>query len=329
MTTQPSRITARLVRWGDRCRLRGVDAGLGTVLERSFEAAGRGQLGVMAGNIAFRLMLALLPGLITVIWLLRLLGTDALVEGFLNLARLAFPGPAIDPIEEQVVNAPPGQASGSLSLGVAVSSGAFVWAGALTFQALIKALNQIYAVEETRSGWVRMFLGLAASVAGAALLLTALVLIVWGSEFADRMADGVGHGVSFRATWAVASWTAILVCIVAAFSVTAYVAPDVQQSVRWVRVGTLVAVALWLAFSVAFSLYVNVLARPDDAYGHLAGVAIFMLYLYGSVYAYLLGAVVNQVIESCAPSGKNTGERQRAEPLSEGRLVGGNAVRPQ
>jgi membrane protein len=137
----------------------------------------------------------------------------------------------------------------------------------------------------------------------------ALILIVFGSQIADSLASKVGLGVSFRLAWALISWLVIIACVFLAFTCTYYFAPDVDQEFRWVRFGSIASVALWLVFTLAFSVYVNYLAAPEETYGALAGVAVFMLYLYGSTVIVLLGAEMNQVLEDADPAGKDTGER--------------------
>ena len=67
---------------------------------------------------------------------------------------------------------------------------------------------------------------------------------------------------------------------------------------------------LWVAFSLAFSLYVNNFGTYNKVYGTLAGLAILLLFLYYSAYIVLLGAEVNQVIEEHAPGGKREGQRK-------------------
>ena len=49
---------------------------------------------------------------------------------------------------------------------------------------------------------------------------------------------------------------------------------------RWVTPGSLVAAVLWLAGSLAFSLYVAKFAAYNETYGALGGVIILLMWLY-------------------------------------------------
>jgi membrane protein len=86
-------------------------------------------------------------------------------------------------------------------------------------------------------------------------------------------------------------------------------APDVEQRFQWVSLGSIIAATLWLVFSVLFSLYVNNFGSYNAAYGSLAGVAIFLFYIYWSALIMLIGAETNQIIEGHIPEGKNEGEK--------------------
>lgn len=66
---------------------------------------------------------------------------------------------------------------------------------------------------------------------------------------------------------------------------------------------------MWIVFSVLFSLYINNFGSYNATYGSLAGVAIFLFYIYWSALIMLIGAEMNQVIEEHIPEGKNEGER--------------------
>jgi membrane protein len=94
-----------------------------------------------------------------------------------------------------------------------------------------------------------------------------------------------------------------------AFALIYYFAPDVEQRFKWISPGSVIAVALWLLFSLLFSLYVNNFASYNAAYGSLAGVVILMLYIYYSSFIMLIEAELNQVIEEHIPEGKNEGEK--------------------
>ena len=298
-------------RWWDS-PLPGCELGIRSLARCTFEEVRDDKVAVLAGNVAFRVLFAVLPTTVALLWFFRAIHAESLVQGLLDLGRLAFPGESIAPLEEQVRNAPSDQARGELTPGVAISLAVCLWAMVMAFRASMQALNAVYGVEDRRSERRKLALSLVVAVASIACFLVALVLIVFGAEIADGVASRAGFGISFRVAWAVTSWAVVIAAIFAAFATTYYFAPDVEQKFRWIRFGSIAGVALWLAYTMAFSVYVNYIADPKETYGALAGIAVFMLYLYGSTFIVLLGAEMNQVLEQAAPGGKDDGDRAPA-----------------
>ena len=306
----------RICRRVDGCKLPGTRMTLGQLAGEVAEQVENDHVTVLAGNVAFRLMFAILPVLVSLLWLIRLLDVTGLDRGVLDLATLAFPGPAIAPIREQFEQAPGDQARGAITPGVAIALAVTVWAVVIAFRATMHALNEIYHVDDDRSQAQRTLVSLLASLGAIAMLLAALILVVWGGEIADSVASRLGLGLPFQLGWYALSWLVIVACVATAVTATYYFAPDVEQEFRWVRVGTLFTIVLWLGFTLLFSLYVNILADPQETYGALAGIAVFMLYLYGCTFIVLVGAELNQVVESHDPEGKDTGEKAPDESPS-------------
>lgn len=311
LSAMPANFLRRAESACDRCAVPGSTLPLGRFLHLLADQVHKDNMTVLAGNVGFRLMFAFLPTLISLLWLFRATGADGLVEQLLDVVRTILPGAATQPIEEQVQQAPRDQAAGSLTLDVGVSLVVSIVAIAMAFRATMHGMNVIYGVEDRRSQVRRTVLSLLVSVATFALFVVAVSIIVSGSNLADSVADATsGRDVAFRWTWTIVAWAVVLVCVVSAFALTYYFAPDVEQKFRWVGTGSLAAVALWLIFTLLFSLYVNVLSNPTETYGALAGVAIFLLYLYSTAFILFLGAEMNQVIENWHPEGKDTGDHE-------------------
>lgn len=176
---------------------------------------------------------------------------------------------------------------------------------------MMEAMNVMYEVDEARPFWKVYGISVFLSLVVAVLLISALVLVVFGPQIAELVAGYVGFGNVFELLWIVVQWPVLVGVVLFAFALIYYFAPDVQQRFRYVSPGSISAVVLWLLFSLAFSLYVNNFGGESysASYGALAGVAILMLYIYYTSYILLLGAEMNQVIEEHIPEGKNEGEK--------------------
>src|SRR3712207_2027341 len=157
----------------------------------------------------------------------------------------------------------------------------------------MEAMNVMYEIEEARPFWKQLLISVFLSLGVAFLLLVALGLVVFGPEIGGAVADVVGLGSVFQIVWNIVQWPVLLFLVVFAFALVYYYAPDVEQRFRWISPGSVVAVVMWLVFSLLFSLYVNNFGSYNATYGSLAGIVILMLYIYYSSLIMLIGAELN------------------------------------
>ena len=87
--------------------------------------------------------------------------------------------------------------------------------------------------------------------------------------------------------------------------------------------GALVAAALWIVGSVAFSVYVNNFGSYNKTYGALAGVVVLLLWLYLTSYIVLLGAEINAESERQTREDTTRGDEA---PMGERRAVAADEV---
>jgi membrane protein len=159
-------------------------------------------------------------------------------------------------------------------------------------------MNRIYEIDEGRPVWklrpLQLVLTLGALVAAA---VTALVLAVSG-PVATAIGDVIGAGEVSLAVWNIARWPLILVLMVGAVATLYYATPNVQQpKFRWISVGAAVAIVTWVVASVLFGVYVANFASYNKTYGALAGVIVFLLWLWITNLALLFGAELDAELE--------------------------------
>jgi membrane protein len=282
---------------------------LGEFVRQTAARASKDQLPVFAGNLAFRALFAIFPSLITLFWLLALFRAEGLVNSLLDLVATAMPEAAAEPLRNQLSSVPQAQATGTVTAGAVLCALIALWALSSTFRAAMTALNTVYAVEDRRPLWRRYVLSLCFSLTVTLLLVGALLLVVFGKAIATWSADLTGFGIGFRWAWAIVSWPVLAALVLSACALIYYFAPDCEQRFRWISTGAVVAVVLWILFTVVFSFYINRLADYSAVYGALAGIAVLMIYVYGSAFILLLGAEMNQVIGQRDPEGKDPGDR--------------------
>ena len=98
--------------------------------------------------------------------------------------------------------------------------------------------------------------------------------------------------------WDIAKWPVLLLVISLMFAILYWASPNVKQpGFRWVSPGGLLAVVVWIAASALFAVYVANFGSYNKTYGALGGVIIFLVWLWISNVAVLLGAEFNAELE--------------------------------
>jgi membrane protein len=273
-----------------------------------------------AAILGFYFMLALFPLLLCLTALLGLFaqaGTELRDQMFWYLARIA-PRSAYALVYETVGEVTEGGSGGKLTFGLLAS----VWAASNGMLAIVDALNAAYHVREARPWWKSRLVAAALTLALGALIISALVLVLYGGEIADAAAGAFGHGGAWAAAWGLLQWLLVLAFVFLAFGLIYYFAPNLdEQKFCWVLPGMVVGVTLWLAASLGFRLYLRYFNTYNAVYGSLGAVIILMLWFYLTGAAILIGGEVNSEIEKAAakagepeaklPGEKSPGEKQR------------------
>jgi membrane protein len=271
--------------------------------------------GLLADNVddlgamlAFYAVLALFPMLVFVVTITVLaLPADAITQGVAMVAP-AMPRSSYQLIGDQVVRMQQTSVTSGFLIGGAALA---LWGASRGTSALILALDQMMSLEETRSWLKRQGIAIAVTLGGALLAVAAMALLFFGPTAGHWAADRWGLGAWFDLVWTIGRWVGAGVLALGVFVVLFRVLPNWRATTRDVLPGAAVAMLLWLGVSKLFGLYVDLAGSFDKTYGTLAGVIVFLIWLWLSAMALLVGAEVNQVLV----------ERRKGK-LAVGRLVG-------
>jgi membrane protein len=190
--------------------------------------------------------------------------------------------------------------SGSQSVGLAFILGVVgaLWSASGYVGAFGRALNRVYEVEEGRPVWkLRPQMLLVTVVLIVLVALTAMGLVVTG-PVAKSIGDKIGAGSTAVTVWDIAKWPVMLFVVVLIVALLYYATPNVRQpKFRWISIGAFLAIVVWIVLSAAFGLYVANFSSYDKTYGSLAGVVVFLLWLWLTNVALLFGAEVDAELE--------------------------------
>jgi membrane protein len=179
----------------------------------------------------------------------------------------------------------------------------------------------IWDVEEGRPVSKTIPLRLAITLVMLVLLAITAVAVVITGPLAERVGDLVGLGSTAVMIWDIGKWPVLIVIVSLMFAILYYAAPNVRQpGFRWVSPGGILAVLLWIVASAAFAFYVANFGSYNKTYGSVGVVIIFLVWLWTSNIAVLLGAEFNaeiergRQIEGGQPAGKEPFLPPRDEP---------------
>ncbi|MGZ6779370.1 MAG: YihY/virulence factor BrkB family protein, partial [Mycobacterium sp.] len=213
----------------------------------------------------------------------------------LETASSVVPSDAMDflrqPIE-QLVQSP--------SAGLALITGAVgaLWSASGYVGAFGRAMNRIYEIDEGRPVWKLRPLQLVLTLAGLVLAAATAVMLAISGPVAESVGRTIGVGSVAVTVWNIAKWPVILVFVIVAVAVLYYATPNVKQPrFRWISIGAGFAILIWILASALFGFYVGNFGSYNKTYGTLAGVIVFLLWLWITNLALLFGAELDAELE--------------------------------
>ncbi|QDH10784.1 YihY/virulence factor BrkB family protein [Nocardioides dongxiaopingii] len=267
----------------------------------------------LAAALTYYAVLALFPAAIALTSVLGLVGQGtSAVDEVLDILGTIGAGGVVDSIGPTLRELATSQAAG---LGFVLGLAGALWSASGYVGAFGRAMNRIYEKGEGRPIWKlrpAMLLLTAVLVVLVALVLAALILT---GPAAEAVGDAIGLGGTAVTVWNIAKWPVLLAVVVLIVALLYHFTPNVHPPrFRWTSVGAVLAIVVWVLASAAFGLYVANFSSYDKTYGALAGVVVFLLWLWLTNLALLLGAELDAELER----GR---ELQRGEPAEDDILL--------
>lgn len=263
---------------------------------RAVSEFGRDQGTDLAAALTYYSVLAIFPGLVALVSLLGVFGqsrttTGTLLEILESMGQTDAAQTLRGPIEQMVESSGAGFALVAGLLGALWSASGYVGAFG-------RAMNRIYEVDEGRPIWKLRPLFLGVTAALTVLVAAVLVGLVVSGPLASAIGDTVGLGQTAQTVFGILKWPVVLGIVVVIVAFLYYFTPNIRQpKIRWVSVGAVVAIGVWAAASALFGLYVSNFGSYNKTYGALAGVIVFLLWLWITNLALLFGAEVDAELE--------------------------------
>jgi membrane protein len=242
-----------------------------------------------AAQIAYYLLFATFPFLLTLASLLAFLPIPNLMGWLLSLLGEIVPSAAVDLMRNSVGRLVTRQHSGLLLLGIVIS----LWAAANAVESIMQGLNRVYELREHRPFWKTRGIALLLALGVSFFTVLGLLGIWFGTRVSHWWAGRGGLGPLPVQVWDVARWPLVLLLLIGASDQLYFFGPSVRQRWRWVTPGAVVAVLGWVAASLGFSAYVRHFGSYNATYGSIGAVIILLTWMYLTAFFILLGAEIN------------------------------------
>jgi len=260
-------------------------------LKRTAKEFKRDNLTIWAAALTYYSVLSLFPGLLVLVGVMGLL-SDTFTMTLLDNVSSVVPPAVNDILRGAVHNVEQSQARPGLATAIGLLL-AF-WSASGYVSAFMKASNNIYDVTEERPFWKLIPLRVGVTLVTGVLAMVAAIIIVLSGRVAEVVGDALGFEQATIKVWDVVKWP-VLILIVSIMLATLYWAgPHARLSAyKWIRPGGVIAVLLWIAISFLFGLYVANFGSYNKTYGALAGMIVFLIWLWLTNLAVLIGAKID------------------------------------
>jgi len=167
------------------------------------------------------------------------------------------------------------------------------------------AVNLAYDQQESRGFLKLRAIALALTLGAIVFLLLTLFLVAVVPPLLQALQLGLIGTILAQ----ILRWALLVGLIICALAIVYRLAPDRNApKFAWTSPGALIATVLWVLGSIGFSLYVNNFGSYNKTYGTLAGVIVFLLWLYLTSYIILLAAEINAESEKQTAVDTTVGE---------------------
>lgn len=250
----------------------------------------------IAAALTYFAVLSIFPGIIAVFSLLGVFGqSEAASRAVLDVVSEVAPGDTADTIRgpvEQVANSP--GAGFALIAGIVLA----VWSASGYVGAFSRAMNRIYEIEEGRPFWKLKPVQLLVTVVTIVLFVIGAVILVVSGPVTDAIGDVLGLGDVPKTIWSILKWPVLAFVVILAVAILYYATPNAKQpKFRWISIGAFLAIVILAIATLGFGFYVANFSNYDRTYGSLAGIVVFLLWLWIANLALLFGAEFDAELE--------------------------------
>jgi membrane protein len=258
-----------------------------------------------AAALTYYGLLALFPALIAFVGIFGLVADPAgATKTITEIVSEIGPSSAADTFSGPIQSVT--QSSGTSGFLAIVGFLTALWAASGYVGAFIRASNIIYETPEGRPFWKLRPLQLAITLATLLMAAITLLALIVSGPLAQAIGSAIGLSDAAVTAYQIAKWPIMAALVITIFSILYYASPNAKlRGFKWVTLGSVVALVIWIVASAGFAFYVANFGSYDKTYGALGGVVVLLVWMWITNLAILLGHELNA-------------ERERSLELDEG-----------
>jgi membrane protein len=250
----------------------------------------------LAAALTYYAVLALFPAIVALISIVGVVGQPTAVQS----AMTTILKPLVNQQTFDILNKTVTQLTSSSAAGIGLVIGLLgaLWSASGYVGAFGRAMNRIYEIDEGRPFWKLRPVQLIVTLIAVVLIAVVLVALVLSGPLATTVGNSIGLGSTAVTVFNIAKFPVIAAMVVVIVALLYYATPNVKQpKFKWVSVGAVFAILVWVVASIAFAFYVSNFGSYNKTYGSLAGVVVTLLWLWITNIALLLGAEIDSELE--------------------------------
>ena len=252
----------------------------------------------LAAGLTYFAVLSIFPAIIGLVSLLGVFGQgQQTTDAFLQIAQDLGADPTSSGytfIQDFIAKQ---QKSSGAGLALAVGVLGALWSASNYVNGFSRMMNRIYEVPEGRPVWVlRPMMVLVTAIVLLLVIVLGLSCVLTG-PVAESVFGVIGLGDLATTIWAWAKWPAAALIVIFIIRLLYWATPNVKLPRKVLTAGAILAFVVWVLASAAFGVYIANFGSYDKTYGSMAGIIVFLLWLWLTNTVLLLGAEVDAEAE--------------------------------
>jgi membrane protein len=251
----------------------------------------------LAAALTYYAVLAMFPAFIALLSLIGLFGQgQSTVRTLLDVLTQVGAGSAAKTLEPTLTSlaGQPRAAGIAFVVGLAIA----LWSASGYVGAFGRAMNRMYAVGEGRPVWKLRPVLLLVTLVELLLVAAVLLALVLTGPAASAVGNALGIGSTAITAWNIAKWPVMLLAVMLVVAILYWATPNIKQpKFRWISIGAIVAIVVLVLATAVFGFYIANFSSYNKTYGSLAGVVVFLIWLWIANLVLLFGAELDAEIE--------------------------------